>query len=384
MKKIISWNTKGIPDDERGVEEYIAIGVDITEKQIAEESLRQQTKFLQVLIDTLPVPIFYKNRHGVYTGCNTAFEQSFGKPRDQVIGKTVYEFWPKKMAEVYYKADMDVFTSPHIQQYETSVQYADGSVHQVMFYKAPFFDARDQVAGLVGTILDITERKRSEEAFRESNQKLRLLTGLTRHDIFNQLTAVKLLLDMASDSSDIETIHKYISRARETGDQIEATIGFTRDYESFGTVSSGWLCLYDTIESAKDQVSLGSIILKNQVPSNLEIYADPIIRKVFVTILENAIRHGKRVTIIRFLSVLHENTLIIVGEDDGVGIPQQEKELLFNHGFGKNTGIGLFLSREILSITGLSIRETGEEGNGARFEISVPEGKFRIRSVDRK
>ncbi len=76
-----------------------------------------------------------------------------------------------------------------------------------------------------------------------------------------------------------------------------------------------------------------------------------------------------------------DNACIIVCEDDGIGILENEKDLIFEHGYGKHTGIGLFLSREILSITGLSIHECGEEGKGARFEITVPKGKFRIKEV---
>ncbi|MFH0966265.1 MAG: HAMP domain-containing sensor histidine kinase, partial [Methanobacteriota archaeon] len=262
-------------------------------------------------------------------------------------------------------------------QYEASVRYADGSVHQVMFYKGPIIDETDTVTGLVGALLDISERKRGEEALRESNQKLRLLTSLTRHDIFNQLNAVQILLNMAFESSDPEIIHRNISRAQEAGNQIEATIGFTREYEDFGTTSSGWQGLHKTIEAAQNQVTLGTIIIDNQIPVTLEIYADPIIRKVFTTLLENAFRHGGNVTLIKFFIFELDGAIIITCEDDGVGIPPAEKKLIFDHGYGKNTGIGLFLSREILSITGLSIRETGELEKGARFEIRVPEGKFR-------
>ena len=379
-ERIISWNTKRITDDIENVSEYIAIGVDVTDKQIIEKALEQQTKFLQILMDTLPVPMFYKNRDGIYTGCNRVFEEYFGKPRDQIIGRSVYDLWPKDLADVYYNADQAVFTSTTSQQYEASVRYADGSVHQVMFYKAPIIDDTDVVTGLVGALLDISERKRSEEALRESNQKLRILYSLTRHDIFNELSAVQLLLNIALESSDPAIIHQYISRALEAGNQIEATIGFTREYENFGTISSGWQGIYRTIEEAKRQVSLENVVIENLIPDDLEIYADPIIRKVFVTLLENAIRHGEKVTEITFFWVQQEQNLILICKDDGVGIPDKEKRLIFNHGFGKNTGIGLFLSCQILSITGLSIRETGEFEKGARFEITVPEGKYRFQT----
>ncbi len=94
--------------------------------------------------------------------------------------------------------------------------------------------------------------------------------------------------------------------------------------------------------------------------------------------MDNAVRHGGAITIISISSQVCENCLTITCVDDGIGIPPDEKEKIFNHGYGKNTGIGLFLAKEILSITGLSIRECGDEEKGAKFEIQVPCGKFRI------
>ncbi|HWQ67208.1 MAG TPA: PAS domain S-box protein [Methanospirillum sp.] len=372
----ISWNTKHIPDGAGELSTYIAIGVNVTDRQKAESAYKEQTKFIHTLINTLPVPVFYKNRDGIYTGCNTAYEQSFGMSRDQIIGKTVYDLWPKEFADVYYLADQEVFDSSSKQQYESSTRYADGTIHQVVFFKAPLLDKVNQVTGLIGAILDISDRKRGEEALRESNQKLRLLTSLTRHDIFNQINAIQLFFDLALTSSDPAKIHEYISHAQQAGELMERTIGFTKEYENFGTTSGGWQQIRETIESAKLEVFSGDVFIYNEIPGDLEIYADPIIRKVFATLLENAIRHGEKISFIKFASSMSANSLIITCVDDGIGIPDEEKELIFDHGYGKHTGIGLFLAREILSITGLSIRECGEPGTGATFEILVPPGKY--------
>jgi PAS domain S-box-containing protein len=123
---------------------------------------REQLHALHAIIDAIPTPIFYKDTDAVYRGANRAFLAYLGKSREEVIGKSVFDLSPRDLAEVYHKADVALFASRGTQSYETNVQYADGSRHDVVFYKAVFFDADGNLAGLVGSILDITERKRRE------------------------------------------------------------------------------------------------------------------------------------------------------------------------------------------------------------------------------
>ncbi len=110
----------------------------------------------------------------------------------------------------------------------------------------------------------------------------------------------------------------------------------------------------------------------------MEVFADPLIVKVFFNLIDNALRHGGRITTIRFAFEARNGDRIIICEDDGDGVARGEKERIFERGFGKNTGFGLAISREILDITGITIRETGEPGRGARFEIRVPKGAYRL------
>ena len=224
---------------------------------------------------------------------------------------------------------------------------------------------------------DITERKRTEESLHEANQKLRLLTGLTRHDIFNKLFVLQGIFELAMEESDLALIHQYLIKAIQTSQSIDKTIKFTREYENFGIESSGWQNVHQVIESSREEIIPGNVVVENMIPNHLEIYADPIIRKVFSTLIENALRHGGHLTRIWFSYFVSYASLVITCEDDGCGIPTEEKQQIFDHGYGKHTGIGLFLATEILSITGISMRETGTEGHGARFEIIIPVGKFR-------
>ena len=103
-----------------------------------------------------------------------------------------------------------------------------------------------------------------------------------------------------------------------------------------------------------------------------------MLEKVFFNLLDNSIRHGGQVTEIRVSSRQSNEGLALVWEDNGTGIPNEEKDRIFEKGYGVNTGLGLSLCREILAITGMSMRETGEPGSGARFEIAVPKGAYRL------
>ncbi len=110
----------------------------------------------------------------------------------------------------------------------------------------------------------------------------------------------------------------------------------------------------------------------------LEIYADPLLEKVFYNLYDNSLRHGEKVTAINVHFALIPEGLFLFWEDNGIGVPVTKKEGIFERGVGENTGMGLFLAREILSITDITITETGDEGWGARFEIRVPREAYRF------
>jgi signal transduction histidine kinase len=110
----------------------------------------------------------------------------------------------------------------------------------------------------------------------------------------------------------------------------------------------------------------------------VEVYADALIGKVIFNLMENSLRHGEHVTRIGISFHETDDGAVLVYEDNGIGISQHDKQYLFQKGFGRHTGLGLFLSQEILAITGLTIRETGEPGTGVRFEILMPKGTYRV------
>nr|WP_255668582.1 PAS domain S-box protein [Methanocella sp. CWC-04] len=145
---------------------------DVTARKIVQDAEKKNLNFLQVLMNTIPLPIFYKNREGIYIGCNEAFEKYLGFDRDSIIGKTVFDLAPENLAKIYKNADDSLFNSGGIQVYESRVKNADGSEHDVIFNKATYLNPDGSIGGMVGTILDITERKRSENDILKMHREL--------------------------------------------------------------------------------------------------------------------------------------------------------------------------------------------------------------------
>lgn len=140
----------------------IGFAVDITEIKKSEAEAIDTHRFLKKLIETAPTPIFYKDINGVYRGCNEAFAQYLGKEKEEIIGKSVYDLCPKDLADKYSAMDKALFDEVSKQTYEYKVKYADGTRHDVIFNKATYTDANGKPAGLIGVMVDITDRKKAE------------------------------------------------------------------------------------------------------------------------------------------------------------------------------------------------------------------------------
>ena len=227
------------------------------------------------------------------------------------------------------------------------------------------------------SVRDITARKQMEQAVLYANKKLNLLSSITRHDINNQLVVLDSYVELLQVKNTSPDLRDYFSRIEEASDQITSMIRFTGEYEKIGVRSAVWQNLHGLVAGAAVGVTFGAIAFENDLPAEVEVFADPLIVKVFFNLIDNAMRHGGRIRVIRFSCSYRGTNRVIVCEDDGDGVVPGEKERIFERGFGKNTGFGLAISREILDITGISIKETGKPGTGARFEMVVPEEAWR-------
>lgn len=161
------------------------IFVDITPRKQAEEKLRENAAFLRSLINTIPIPVFYKDRQGIYLGFNRAFEKFFGQTEDALVGKSAYDISPKELADVYQAKDEELFRQGGVQEYAAQVKNARGQVREVSFRKTLHYGEQGEVKGLIGTVLDVTERNKSVRErenliadLQEALSRVKTLSGL--------------------------------------------------------------------------------------------------------------------------------------------------------------------------------------------------------------
>ncbi|HVP97318.1 PAS domain S-box protein [Methanoregula sp.] len=230
---------------------------------------------------------------------------------------------------------------------------------------------------------DITDREQAADALAYANHKMGILTSITRHDIQNKLTGVMGYLDLLRVSLRDPLLTEYLDKAESSADAIRHHIEFTRDYESLGGTVPVWQEISPIMAEIRSHFDLSAITLEEPSPG-FAVFADPMFAKVLYNLVDNSLRHGVHVRHIRISGSPFESAYMLTYEDDGMGIPEDKKALIFERGFTtssgpeKSSGLGLFLARDILAITGITIKETGMPGKGSRFEMLIPPGKWRI------
>jgi len=224
---------------------------------------------------------------------------------------------------------------------------------------------------------EIIERKRVEQALSKSNKKLTLLSSITRHDLKNTLMGLLAYNEIALKEKPEDIFKKYLVREGELLSRLSTQIEFTRLYEELGVKGAVWVNIGEMIHHISHSFMMITTSISDDA-MKYEIFVDPLIEKVFFNIFDNAVRHGEIVTSINVFISESEEGLKLYIADNGVGIPDNDKIKIFYRGYGKNTGLGLFLVREILSITEITINEIGKSGQGACFLLTIPQVHYRL------
>jgi PAS domain S-box-containing protein len=354
-----------------------AIVRDVSERKLAEDALRKSERTYRTVVEDQTEMISRFRPDGTQLFVNQAYCQYFKKSCEDILGK---KFFPRIPAEDHrqIREHFASLTRENPSAIDTHrVIMPDGSVRWQRWSDRAIFDKKGAIVEYQSVGQDITEQKRAEDALALACQKMNLLSSITRHDILNQLTVLSGYLALSEEFASDEKLLGFIKKEATATERINQQITFTKHYQDIGVQAPQWQDVHDTVVSAAALLDMSSVDI--QVPfSNIEIYADPLLGKVFYNLLENAVKHGHNTRAVKFSFRDNGDSLVIVCEDDGGGIDKETKKHLFKRGYGKNTGFGLFLIREILSITGITIDENGESGRGARFEITVPNGAYRF------
>jgi len=302
---------------------------------------------------------------------NPAAEQITGRSSHNAIGLSITDVFPG-LASIQAEPVMD---GRERRIESTVLQNGRPMCYDILV--TPMDENGTGAAGYLCLFRDISDRKQAELAITQANKKIGLLTSITSHDLSNQILSLSIYLELSRELCIDPVQNGYLDRQEMAIDAMREQIAFTREYQQLGTETPVWQYVDAVINRAKNHVDLRTVTLTSCTGS-LEVYADPMLEKVFYNLFDNAIKYGGAgISSITISTHTSGDDQIIVIEDDGIGIASEDKSRLFERGFGKNTGLGLYLSKEILDITAIVIHEAGEPGRGARFECRVPCGKFR-------
>ncbi len=356
---------------------------DITERKRSEVMIRESEYKLHVIFDAAKDGMLLTDVEAQrFVMANNAIQKMMGYTEAELLELTISDIHPaadlplvkRQFEKMVYgervHGEGDLTPEVPMLRKDGTIFYCDISSSALITVQGRQY--------MLGILRDITDRKRAENALRQANKQLNLLSSITRHDIINQLMVLKGYLELSYKVIDNPTtLLEYIKKEEKAANTIEAQITFTKDYQELGAAAPGWQNVNASIQKAVAELPMREVRAHTD-RTDIEILVDPLFEKVFYNLVDNALRYGgDQMKTIRVSSQESDQRLLIVFEDDGVGITEGDKNHLFTRGFGKNTGFGLFLSREILAITGITITENGTPGKGARFEIVVPKGMWR-------
>lgn len=350
---------------------------DVTERRRMEEALRESEARYKGIVESQEDLIARFLPDGTYIFVNPAFCRYYERSYDEIVGSRFRPRIPPEDMPLVRKHFNSLTHENPTGYSQHRVILPGGEVRWQSWTEQAIFDEKGEIREYQSVGRDITDMVQAEEALQMANRKLSLLSRITRHDILNQVTALMLYLDMAREQADSPLLVEFIEKMERVGQNIERQVAFTKEYEDIGVHAPVWQDMEKVLQDAIHAFDLSAVRIECEV-RDLEVYADPLLERVFYNLVDNALKHGGGISRVTIVTAMSSYGLVLSFEDDGTGIPYDEKEKIFEKGYGKSSGFGLFLAREILDITGISIIETGEPGVGARFEVFLPKGTFRV------
>ena len=349
--------------------------VDVTEKKNSEKMIGAQKERYKKLFQESTEGIFIHNSDGRIFNANPEALRITGMSLQELKNTNLKSIIPQEFHNAYkYAARTDLEEGKTFKM-EPWIKSKTGERIDLDLISV-MVDKKTKV--IQSITRDITIRKKNEKALGIAMKKLNLLSSITRHDILNHIMVAKANLVFAMEDTKDESIKNFLEKSLLAMDTIQHQIEFSRDYQDMGGNPPRWHKLDKVIDSCIKSQNLPPEIFIQKKIQNIEIFADPMFEKVICNLIGNSIMHGGEISRISISTEEEYDSYNLIFEDDGKGIPEKEKHIIFKAGYGRNHGFGLYLVSEILSITGASIRETGIENKGARFEIMFPKEDLRF------
>lgn len=396
-------NAIAIFDERRNYVSSRSTMTDITELKRVENKLQRSVNFTNALLNSVPTPVFYKDREGKYQGCNMAFTEIMGVTSDMVSGHTVHELWPTEYADEYHEKDIELMQHAGQQVFESVIQDKYGVTRPVIFFKAVYFDESSQMAGLIGAFIDITERKNIEETLRRSNLELERALRVKDEFLANMSHELRTPLNGILGFSELllgcdfgelnERQTRYVNSIESSGRHL---LGLINDLLDLAKIEAGKLEITPELLNISDMCQSSLIFVKQAaLKKNIQVTFEQAteyqimvadqrrLKQILVNLLNNAVKftpdHGK--VTLRVTSDQLKECINFSVEDTGIGISVEDMQKLFKpftqvdsslNRQHEGTGLGLALVRELVELHRGSINISSAIGQGSIFTVSIP------------
>jgi len=369
-------------DEQALVNQKAKLNAAYEELAAQEEALKAQYDFLVLnetewrsTFDTISDWIALISPEGKILRTNKAVASLLGVDPDQAVGMSCFEI-------LHGRARCQVKNCPRRRMLEskkreiTDIEKPDGT-GWFQITVDPVLNPDNEVISAVHMVRDITERVLSERALEQAKKKLNLLNHVTFNDIRNHIFTLAAYNHLVKKKVTDTSVSSILDKQEEVLRKISHTLLFSQTYQDLGLKPPQWQNVNHIFLLAISHLDFLKIRHTVMV-DGLEIFADPKLEQVFQILADNTLSHGKQATQVTIRYEERPESIILIFEDDGAGIPEDVKEKIFTQDFQERKGAGLFLAREILEIAGITIQETGTPGKSARFEMTVPRGAFRF------
>lgn len=342
----------------------------------------KDSKLFMLAVEMSVDGIIIGDAAGNITYVNDAILKLLGSNnKKDIVGKNVLDFVIDSEKQKALESSIESIKTGKGWKGQFNVVPLTGKTFPIELTATPIKDENGVSIAFIDIIRDVSDRAQTEENLKEAhrklevaNEKLLVVGGLVRHDIANKINTLNMNTYLARKNGDIQHLIEAIDI---TCSSIGRSLSFSRDYEMLGKERLGYVNVGAVFNEVVTLFPNAGLQIINEC-SCMDVLADSLLKELLYNLVDNTIKYGKITTQIKLSYNQNKDNLTLIYEDNGVGIPESMKQKLFTKGFGKGSGLGLYLIKKTLEVYGWQITETGQEGKNAKFEITIPQNNYRL------